>query len=301
MFDFEKKDQAARIIQAAWRRRRQQNYDPSLTPTHLNQPDLQDLTSWRKLSIDAHGALIPGVFVVPQNVALVFLTHPGDYCIYDYVTHMLSRDDGFLDDLILMRARRGGEKVFSVTYVPGDVCPDMRLAFELDYLVEGIFGVPYSRSFPKSMRSTTDEYGRPIPRNRRVLNSALYHQNNVRKNHETAKFNSNLFRQTDLPLSYVASNVIPRLSKGKPAVVFVSSCRDIDDYSFEVFEQARYLDTKILDRHHIIRTRSSVLPSKPKHKEGEKQQAWSEARGRRNSKFIGTETRKLKKPRISAL
>jgi hypothetical protein len=190
------------------------------------QKNLSELTSWRKLIVFAHGNLKKGSFVVPPNVSLVFLTHPGDLCLFPIDSWMLSRNDDFLNDLIFQRATFAGRPVYSITYKPGDACPELTLDFRFDGMPQGIWSAPVSWAFTKVRVENVHES---------VLRSALYTENNAQKDAGDA---------VSLPLSYVASTVIPRLAKNKPVVVFVSSCRFTNDTN--MFRAAIAMERKVL-------------------------------------------------------
>jgi hypothetical protein len=194
-------------------------------------------SKWMKFGIFAHGTSVFDSFVVPDDVAIVFLTQAGDYCVDPYV-NMMMMSEPILNDFVMQKARvtldrKESYPLFSVTYLPGDRCPQLLLDFAFDNLPEGIWRLPVARSFPIG----GDPEREKIPDV--VLNTAAWSlKRNKPRNYVSPykQVDDRSVSETEYTLEYVVNTVMPRLSKGRPAVVYVTSCRHTDANPRELYE-----------------------------------------------------------------
>jgi hypothetical protein len=187
---------------------------------------IQEATQWFKMGLMAHGRTVRGSFRVPEGVAIVFMTHPGDFCADPYVQHMVMSEE-MTNDLLFQRAQVLGSPVFSVVYLPGDRCPQTEFFFDFDGLPEGIWHLPLPWSFPRS----GDLAKKPW-----VLKTAMWTIDDARQTFQVDEGRGVL-------LSDVATQVVPALSKGRNAVVYVMTCRETD--SDNVYRAARKMNAAV--------------------------------------------------------
>lgn len=158
--------------------------------------------TWDKLGIFAHGNLMEGkTFHVPNDIAIVFATHPGDVCL-DPLMNYIAMSHPLLDDMLFQKGvintKQGKKPLYSVAYLPGDVCPDMTLDFVFDDYPEGIWRLPVPLSFKHGVGG--------VPKT--VLSTAVWKE------------------QQYVTLSYAIHMIIKNASFFKrPSVVYVLACR----------------------------------------------------------------------------
>lgn len=203
----------------------------------LRLSKLNTAKAWMKLGAFAHGTTIDESFVVPKDVAIVFLTHPGDLCRDSYIEHLLM-SDSIMNDLIVQKAIVDKDPVFSITYLPGDTCPETILDFRFDGIPEGIWSLPLPRSFPSSGIEAQWSNKKQAYRQEIALNTARWSIRDLKQMPETDRYSSDAIR-----LSTLSYKVLRSLTGGKPTVLFVTSCRFTDEES--TFRRARALNAAV--------------------------------------------------------
>ena len=213
-FDTLRKKSAALKIQAAWKKYR--TFSRSVVQNPLVKAALA--SSKYMIHLSSHGAIVPGTFVVPRNMVIVFTTTPGAPA-YSYLNATIS----------VNRVRKmilGKNSIYTVAYFEGDTVSEHVLNFgdpTLPYQgsLHGHFGLfqilPENVRFTLEYGALTDDPNAYEPRSLNLRHNAWQKAARANSQPTSARYLSSIVRY----LSRVHALQKPR----EPLVLVVHACR----------------------------------------------------------------------------